>query len=225
MQYTGLGNMSIGRDCHIILTRIVTIHPATPQPRALQQVAQVIERGGVVAYPTDTTYGIGCDIRNPKAIERIYRLKNKNKKDTLSFVCADLSHLADYAVVSNTGFRLMKRLLPGPYTFVLKATKLPPRVLQTRQKTVGIRVPDHAVPRALVDLLGHPIVSTTANISGEMAIADPHEIAERLGHDLDLVIDVGPIVGELSTVVEIADDGVTILREGKGVQAFSDDLR
>jgi tRNA threonylcarbamoyl adenosine modification protein (Sua5/YciO/YrdC/YwlC family) len=202
------------------LSRIIAINPVTPQERLLRQVVTELERGGVIAYPTDTTYGIGCDILSGKAIERIYRLKNKSRKDTLSFVCADLSHLDEYAVVSNTGFRLMKRFLPGPYTFVLKATKLPPRVLQTRQKTVGIRVPDHPIPLALVRMLGRPIVNTTANRSGGPPFAHPEEIDDVLGHGIDLIIDGGPLSGELSTVVAVEDDHVTILREGKGVEAL-----
>jgi tRNA threonylcarbamoyl adenosine modification protein (Sua5/YciO/YrdC/YwlC family) len=201
------------------LSRIIAINPVTPQERLLRQVVQVLERGGVIAYPTDTTYGIGCDILSGKAIERIYRLKGKSRKDTLSFVCADLSHLADYAVVGNTGFRLMKRLLPGPYTFVLKATKLPPRVLQTGQKTVGIRVPDHPIPLALVHMLGRPIVNTTANRSGGSPFVHAEDIDEVLGHGIDVIIDGGPIAGGLSTVLEIQDDRVTVLREGAGLEA------
>jgi len=203
------------------VSRIIAINPVTPQERLLRQVVTVLEQGGVIAYPTDTTYGVGCDILNAKAIERIYRLKGKSRKDTLSFVCADLSHLADYAVVSNAGFRLMKRLLPGPYTFVLKATKLPPRVLQTSQKTVGIRVPDHPIPLALVRMLGRPIVNTTANRSGGPPFTHPEDIDEVLGHGIDLIIDGGPIAGTLSTVVAIEGEEVNVLREGKGMEALA----
>jgi tRNA threonylcarbamoyl adenosine modification protein (Sua5/YciO/YrdC/YwlC family) len=202
------------------VSRIIAINPVTPQERLLRQVVAVLEQGGVIAYPTDTTYGVGCDILSGKAIERIYRLKGKSRKDTLSFVCADLSHLADYAVVSNAGFRLMKRLLPGPYTFVLKATKLPPRVLQTSQKTVGIRVPDHPIPLALVQMLGRPIVNTTANRSGGPPFIHAEDIDEVLGHGIDLIIDGGPIAGALSTVVAIEGEEVNVLREGKGMEAL-----
>ncbi len=203
------------------MSRIIAINPVTPQERLLRQVVAVLEQGGVIAYPTDTTYGVGCDILSGKAIERIYRLKGKSRKDTLSFVCADLSHLADYAVVSNAGFRLMKRLLPGPYTFVLKSTKLPPRVLQTSQKTVGIRVPDHPIPLALVRMLGRPIVNTTANRSGGPPFIHAEDIDEVLGHGIDLIIDGGPIAGALSTVVAIEGEEVNVLREGKGMEALA----
>jgi len=203
------------------VSRIIAINPVTPQERLLRQVVAVLEQGGVIAYPTDTTYGVGCDILSGKAIERIYRLKGKSRKDTLSFVCADLSHLADYAVVSNAGFRLMKRLLPGPYTFVLKSTKLPPRVLQTSQKTVGIRVPDHPIPLALVQMLGRPIVNTTANRSGGPPFIHAEDIDEVLGHGIDLIIDGGPIAGALSTVVAIEGEEVNVLREGKGMEALA----
>jgi tRNA threonylcarbamoyl adenosine modification protein (Sua5/YciO/YrdC/YwlC family) len=202
------------------VSRIIAINPVTPQERLLRQVVAVLEQGGVIAYPTDTTYGVGCDILSSKAIERIYRLKGKSRKDTLSFVCADLSHLADYAVVSNAGFRLMKTLLPGPYTFVLKATKLPPRMLQTKQKTVGIRVPDHPIPLALVRMLGRPIVNTTANRSGGTPFTHAEDIDKVLGHGIDLIIDGGPIVDALSTVVAIDGEALTVLREGKGMEAL-----
>jgi len=202
------------------VSRIIAINPVTPQERLLRQVVAVLEQGGVIAYPTDTTYGVGCDILSSKAIERIYRLKAKSRKDTLSFVCADLSHLADYAVVSNAGFRLMKTLLPGPYTFVLKATKLPPRVLQTKQKTVGIRVPDHPIPLALVRMLGRPIVNTTANRSGGPPLTHPEDIDKVLGHGIDVIIDGGTVVDQLSTVVGIEGEEMTVLREGKGLEAL-----
>jgi tRNA threonylcarbamoyl adenosine modification protein (Sua5/YciO/YrdC/YwlC family) len=204
-----------------ILSRIITINPINPQPRLLKQAVAVLEQGGVIAYPTDTTYGIGCDIKNTRAIERIYNLKSKSSKDTLSFICADLSHLADYAVVSTAGFRLMKRLLPGPYTFVLRATKEPPRVLQTKQKTVGIRVPDHPIPHELVRMLGRPIVNTTANISGELPFTHPEDIQDAFGNGIDLIIDGGDIRGDLSTVVQVQDSEVTILREGKGMEELT----
>ncbi|MFQ5510084.1 MAG: L-threonylcarbamoyladenylate synthase [Leptospirillia bacterium] len=202
------------------MARLLAINSENPQPRLLAQAVAVLEKGGVVAYPTDTTYGIGCAIDSAKAIERIYRLKSKDRKDTLSFICADLSHLADYAVVSNVGFRLMKRLTPGPYTFVLKATKLPPSALQTRQKSVGIRIPDHPIPLALVQMLGRPIVNTTANISGQSPFIHPEDIQDVLGHDLDMIIDGGPISGDLSTVLTMEDGELEVLRAGKGMEAL-----
>jgi tRNA threonylcarbamoyl adenosine modification protein (Sua5/YciO/YrdC/YwlC family) len=203
------------------VSRILSINPVNPQDRLLKQAVEVLSRGGLIAYPTDTTYGIGCDIEQVKAIERIYQLKSKSRKDTLSFICADLSHLADYAIVSNSCYRQMKRLLPGPYTFVLKATKLPPRALHTRQKTVGIRVPDHPIPLRLVELLGRPIVNTTANISGQAPLMCAEEIQEVLGHGVDLIIDGGPIEGSLSTVVAFEDDQLSVLREGKGMEQLT----
>ncbi|MDH4229363.1 MAG: L-threonylcarbamoyladenylate synthase [Nitrospirota bacterium] len=202
------------------MARILSINPVNPQERLLRQVVEVLEKGGLIAYPTDTTYGIGCDIRDPRAIDRIYQLKSKDRKATLSFICSDLSHLADYAVVSNTGFRMMKRLLPGPYTFVLRATKLPPKVLQTRQRSVGIRVPDHPIPLELVRLLGHPVVNTTANVSGQAPFTHAEDILDAFGHGLDLIIDGGPLAGELSTVIEIDEENYTVLRAGKGMEVF-----
>lgn len=197
--------------------QILKIHPTHPQQRLLDQALDALKKGAVVAYPTDTCYGLGCSIQEKKAIDEIYRIKRVPKDKPLSFICSDLSHIADYAHVSNKAYKLMRMLLPGPYTFVLPASRLVPKMLQSKRKQVGIRVPDHKVTLELVRQLGNPIVSTTCQLSDDdEPCMDVWEIKERLDHCIDFAIDGDFIYPEVSTVVAIEDDNVTILREGKG---------
>ena len=148
------------------MAEIITIHPARLKGRHIQHAADTLRRGGVIIYPTDTIYGLGCDITNKQAIDRIRRIKGRDAKKPMSFVCADLTNVSQYAHISNFAYRILKRHLPGAYTFVLPASRQTPRLLQTKQKTVGLRVPDHPVPLALVQELGSPIDSTSATRSG-----------------------------------------------------------
>ena len=202
--------------------RILNIHPVTPQQRLLDEVVDFIRQGGVMAYPTDTCYGLGCSIHEKKAIDKIYQIKRQSDKKPLSFICSDLKHIADYALVSNRAYKLMRRLLPGPYTFVLPATRLVPKLLQNKRKQVGIRVPDHNLVLEIVRQLGHPIISTTCRAADDQtACMDVRDIKERFGHVIDLAIDGDLIYPEVSTVVRIEDDQIEILREGKGdIQPF-----
>jgi len=195
---------------------LLAINPDTPQPRLVARVAEVLKAGGVIAYPTDTTYGIGCSIFQKKGIERIYQLKQRERKKPFSFICADLSEVARYARVSNYAYKVMKRLLPGPYTFVLDATSIVPDLLQTRQKTVGVRIPDNQICLAIVRELGNPIVTTSANRSGDEPIGDPLEIERDLGRQLDLVVDGGLLPPDVSSVVSLIDDVPAVLRAGIG---------
>jgi tRNA threonylcarbamoyl adenosine modification protein (Sua5/YciO/YrdC/YwlC family) len=195
---------------------LIEINPDNPQQRLIGQVVEVLEQGGVIAYPTDTTYGIGCSIFNKKGVERIYQIKQRERKKPFSFICPTLSEVAKYAKVSNFAFKLMKRLLPGPYTFVMEATGIVPDLLQTRQKTVGIRMPDNAICMALVTSLGHPIVTTSANLSGEEPIGDPLEVFESMGKQLDVVIDGGVLPPDVSSVVSLLGDSPQVLRRGVG---------
>jgi tRNA threonylcarbamoyl adenosine modification protein (Sua5/YciO/YrdC/YwlC family) len=151
---------------------LIEINSENPQPRLLAQAVQLLEKGGIIAYPTDTTYGIGCSIFNKRGIERIYLLKQREKKKPFSFICSDISEVARYSKVSNYSFKILKRYLPGPYTFVLNASSVVPDLLVTKQKTVGIRIPNNKICLALVEQLGHPIITTSANISGEEPIRD-----------------------------------------------------
>jgi tRNA threonylcarbamoyl adenosine modification protein (Sua5/YciO/YrdC/YwlC family) len=196
---------------------ILTLHPEHPAPRLVQRAVDALAAGGLVAYPTDTYYGIGCDLHSRKAIDRLYQLKGRDKKKPLSFLVPDLSDVARYAVVSNFAYRVMRRLTPGPYTFVLPATRLVPDMMTTRQKQVGIRVPDSALARALAQGLGGPLVTTSAARpeDGE-PLVDPRDIKEELGHGLDLVLDGGLLPAEPSTVLSLLDDQIEVLRLGKG---------
>ena len=195
---------------------VISINPENPQPRLIARVVEVLEKGGVIAYPTDTTYGIGCSILNKKGIERIYLLKQREKKKPFSFICSDLSEVTRYARVSNFAFKIMKRHLPGPYTFVLEATSVVPDLLMTRQKTVGIRIPDNPICLAIVSQLGHPIITTSANRSGEEPIGQPLAVEADLGKQLDMVVDGGLLTADVSSVVSLIGDVATVLRKGVG---------
>lgn len=195
---------------------LLAINPENPQMRLILRVKEVLERGGIISYPTDTTYGIGCSIFNKRGIERIYQLKRREKKKPFSFICADLSEVARYAKVSNFAFKTMKRLLPGPYTFVMDAASTVPDLLITRQKTVGIRIPDNRICLEIVRSLEHPIVTTSANRSGEEPIGDPQLIIDEMGNDLDLIIDGGILPADVSSVVSLIGDRPEVLRAGVG---------
>jgi tRNA threonylcarbamoyl adenosine modification protein (Sua5/YciO/YrdC/YwlC family) len=195
---------------------IININPQNPQLRLIKRVIEVLKKGGVIGYPTDTIYGIGCDLFNKEAIERIYRLKKHNRNKPLSFICSNLKDISRYAYVSNYAYKTMRRLLPGAYTFILEATKLVPKMVMTKQKTVGIRVPGNPICLALVRELGHPIISTSVYRPDEELYSDPREIEERFGKSLDLVIDGGIIVAEHSSVIDLTDEVPEVIRRGKG---------
>lgn len=194
---------------------ILEINPDHPEPRKIQKAVDILERGGVVAYPTDAVYGIGCDAANKAAVEKLHQVKGMPKGKQLAFVCADLSDISRYAVVDNAAFRLLKRALPGPYVFILDATREVPKLALTKQKTVGIRVPNHEIPRALCRALGRPLLSSTANLPGEEPMLDPHEIDEAFPR-LDLVLD-GGVCGVIpTTVVDLTSGEAVVVREGVG---------
>ena len=196
---------------------LLEINPDNPQPRLIAQVARCLREGGVIAYPTDTTYGIGCSIFNKKGLERIYQVKQRDKRKPFSFICSDLSEVSRYARLSNMAFKAMKRCLPGPYTFVLEASREVPDLLTTRQKTVGIRIPDNRICMAIVQELGAPIVTTSANLSGEEPVGDPFEIQRLFGNGLDLVVDGGLLTTDVSTVINMVGDRPEVLRQGAGL--------
>ncbi|KIH76794.1 translation factor SUA5 [Geoalkalibacter ferrihydriticus] len=195
---------------------VLSINSQNPQARLIHQVVETLKQGGVVAYPTDTTYGIGCDIFNKKGVKNIFQIKKRDLRKPFSFICADMSDVANYAQVSNFAFKIMKRHLPGPYTFVLEATRIVPDSLVTKQKTVGIRIPENPIALSIVRELGHPLVTTSANISGEDVYHDPLDIEEKLGRMLDIVIDGGILRGDPSSVISLIGDRIEVLREGAG---------
>lgn len=197
---------------------LVRIYPENPDPRRIRQVCDILLNGGIIIYPTDTVYGIGCDITQSKAIEKIARLKGLNpEKTTFSFICSDLSHIADYtSPISNDIFKLMKRNLPGPFTFILNANSNVPKILKSRRKTVGIRVPDNPIIREIVRELGNPILSTSVYDEDEIIeyTTDPELIHEKYEDLVDLVIDGGYGDNIASAVIDCTGDVVEILRSG-----------
>jgi tRNA threonylcarbamoyl adenosine modification protein (Sua5/YciO/YrdC/YwlC family) len=198
------------------MAQFFSIHPENPQSRLIDQATRILIDGGVIAYPTDTVYGIGCDIFSKQAIERIFAIKGKSHKSPLSFICPDLKDISKYAHVSNAAYKVMRRLLPGPYTFILKGTRLVPKLMMTPQKTVGIRVPDNKISLNLLQNFGHPLVSTSANFGNEDIFTDPEEIDIRMGHALDLIIDGGVLGTTPSSVIDLIEEPFRILRQGKG---------
>ncbi len=193
----------------------VEVNARHPEPRKIQRAAQALAQGEVIVYPTDTVYAIGCALGHKRAIDRIYHLTGKDESQLLTLVCADLSDIARYAVLENPQYRLLKRLLPGAYTFILPATREVPRMLIGKRKTVGIRVPDHAVSRALVSALEAPLVSTSASYRGEEPLNDPTEIVARF-KGIELVLDAGYCGVIPSTVVDLTGAEPLVVREGAG---------
>lgn len=195
---------------------LLQIHPDHPEPRKIKQAVDALEQGEVIAYPTDTVYGLGCDLFNKKAIDKLYRIKGMDRARPLAFICPDLSDIARYAIVENPTYRILKRMLPGPYCFILEATREVPRLVQSKRKTVGIRIPNHEVILAVTRALGRPVISTTANLPGEEeAIIDPDEIDDNF-HGLAMVLDIGACGKTPTTVVDLTTTPPTIVREGAG---------
>ena len=193
----------------------ISVDERWPNARQIERVAQIIESGGLVVYPTDTIYGLGCDMMNRKSVERVYEMKGKNRKHPLSCICPDLKNIARVAVGSNIAYRLMKRILPGAYTIILPAAREVPRMMMSKTATVGIREPDHAVTRMLVERLENPIVTTSVPSPEHVAFSDPDEIARRLPF-LDAIVDCGLIAPEPSTIIDLTTDVPRLIRQGKG---------
>ncbi|MFC1837522.1 L-threonylcarbamoyladenylate synthase [Thermodesulfobacteriota bacterium] len=196
---------------------IISINPDNPQLRHIKQIAQKLRNGAVICYPTDTVYGIGCDIFNQKAIKKIFQIKNRPKHKPFSFMCSSLKNVSDYGHVSNMAYRIMRKALPGPYTFVLSASKIVPKIMTTKQKTVGIRVPDNNICQALIEELGNPILTTSAILDKEGdPLSEAYEFDELLGNQVDLVIDGGMVYPDPSTIVSFTGEEPEVLRQGKG---------
>jgi tRNA threonylcarbamoyl adenosine modification protein (Sua5/YciO/YrdC/YwlC family) len=195
---------------------IVPVNPLHPEPRKIRRAVEALEAGEVIAYPTDTVYGLGCDILNKRAIDRLYQIKGMSPSQQLAFICADLSNIARYAIVENQVYRVLRRFLPGPYCFILEATREVPKILQSKRKTVGIRVPNHEIIRAVTQELGRPIISTTAQRpDDEQPQVDPHEI-DAAFKGLGLVLDGGAGGLVPTTVIDLTKSPPEILRQGAG---------
>ncbi len=200
---------------------ILQINQLHPQPRHIARVADVLRTDGVIVYPTDTVYGLGCDIKSKKALDRVRRIKKIDPKRHLSFVFADLKTISQYAQVSDNAYKILRRYLPGPYTFVLKATRLVPRIVLTKRNEVGIRIPDNRICQALVTELGNPILSSSVRMPDDQLLDDPRVIDGMYKGQVDLVIDGGVFLPEPSSIISLLEEEPKVLRAGKGdVAAF-----
>jgi len=192
------------------------INPQNPQDRLIRKVVEILKNGGVVVYPTDTYYGIGCDILNKKAIEKIYQLKQRDQSKPFSFICSGLKNISHYAKVSNYAYKTMRRLLPGPYTFILEGSRLVPKIMLTKRRTAGIRVPDNPICLKLVEELGNPIITTSATMPDGSIFNDATLIHDYFKGRIDLVIDGSVIPGQPSSVISLIDDIPEVIRKGMG---------
>ena len=200
---------------------ILQVDPDHPEPRRIKRIAEVLRSGGVIAYPTDTVYGLGCDINSKKALERVRRIKKIDSKRHLSFVFSDLKLIADYAQVTDFSYKILRKYLPGAYTFVLEATRLVPRIVVTKKKEVGIRIPDNKICIALVSEVGNPILSSSVRLPDDQLLDDPREIGDLYSGQVDLVVDGGVFMPQPSSVISLLHDEPTVIRVGKGdVSAF-----
>ncbi len=195
---------------------LININQQNPQQRLIQKVVDILKSGGVVVYPTDTFYGIGCDIMNKRAIERIYQIKQRNKSKPFSFICSGLKNISHYAKVSNYAYKTMKRLLPGPYTFILEGSKLVPKIMLTKRKTAGIRVPDNPICLALVKGLGNPVITTSATKPDGTIFHDASLVHDYFGNRIDAVVDGSIVPGRPSSVILLIDDIPEVIRKGLG---------
>lgn len=200
------------------VARLIEIHPTHPQPRQVASVVQIIRSGGLIAYPTDSSYAFGCHIGDAKAINRIHRIRRTDKTHNFTLICRDLSEISLYARVDNWAYRLIKSLTPGPYTFILPANREVPKRLQNpKRRTIGLRVPDHPLVQAMLDTLAEPIMSSTLLLPGdEHPMTDPLEIEARIGHQIDAVIEAGPVGIEPTSVVDMTNGYAKVLRVGRG---------
>lgn len=200
------------------MSQFFVIHSVTPQKRLIRRAVEIIDQGGLIVYPTDSCYALGCHIGDKHAMQRIRKIRKLDDKHHFTLVCRDLSELSNYAIVDNSAYRLMKRCTPGPYTFLLKATHEVPRRLQTpKRKTIGLRVPDHQIALQLCEELGQPLMSSTLILPGDLEpLSDPLNMREVLEHDVDLVIDGGYCGVQATTVIDLMDSTPIILRQGKG---------
>lgn len=203
----------------------IPVHHDTPEPRYVRKAVEILRAGGIVIYPTDTVYGMGCSVENKNAIERIHLIKRQRPDRPFSFVCSDLTHIAEYAQVSNLAFKTMKHLIPGPYTFILPAARMKqlPKILISRRKTVGIRVPDSPLTQALVRELGHPILSTSVTGANGEVLTDPDLIADLLNNVVQMILDAGELHSDQSTVIDLTGDRPEIVRRGAGDTSMFDD--
>jgi tRNA threonylcarbamoyl adenosine modification protein (Sua5/YciO/YrdC/YwlC family) len=200
------------------VAKLLEIHPDNPQPRGIAEIVETIREGGLIAYPTDSSYAFGCHIGDKRAMDRIRRIRRTDKNHNFTLVCTDLSEIGTYARVDNWAYRLIRAMTPGPYTFILPATReVPKRLQHPKRRTIGLRVPDHTLVRAMLEALGEPIMSSTLLLPGdELPLTDAHDIEERIGHEIDLIIDAGPTGIEPTSVIDLSEGTARVLRVGRG---------
>lgn len=200
------------------MARLIEIHPTDPQSRLVASVVQAIHSGAVIAYPTDSSYAIGCHIGDKPAMDRIRRIRRTDKDHNFTLVCSDLAEISQYARIDNWAYRMIRSMTPGPYTFILPATRgVPKRLQNPKRRTIGLRVPDHAVVRAMLDTLGEPIMSSTLTLpDDDMPLTDALQIEERIGHEIDVIVDAGPAGIEPTSVIDLSGDTPEVLRVGRG---------
>lgn len=205
------------------MAKLIEIHPVDPQPRRVAGIVEIIRNGGLIAYPTDSSYAFGCHIGDKRAIDRIHRIRRTDKSHNFTLICSDLSEISSYARVDNWAYRLIKSMTPGPYTFILPATREVPKRLQNpKRRTIGLRVPDHPLVHAILEGLGEPIMSSTLTLPGDdMPLTDPLEIEARIGHQIDAIVDAGQTGIEPTSVIDLTSGVAEVLRQGRGdVSAF-----
>ena len=200
------------------MARLVEIHPTDPQPRRIAEIAATIRSGGLIAYPTDSSYALGCHIGDKRAMDRIRRIRQTSKDHNFTLVCSDLSEISLYAKIDNWAYRFIRSHSPGPYTFILQATREVPKRLQNpRRRTIGLRVPDHAIVQAILETLGEPIMSSTLTLPGDdKPLTDVHEIEARIGHQIDMIVGGGPTGIEPTSVIDLSGGTVEVRRAGRG---------
>jgi tRNA threonylcarbamoyl adenosine modification protein (Sua5/YciO/YrdC/YwlC family) len=200
------------------MSQFLQIHPESPQPRLIAQAVQVIRKGGVVVYPTDSGYALGCHLGDKQSVNKIRRIRGLSEKHNFTLICRDLSELGTYAQVDNSAYRLLRSHTPGPYTFILKATsEVPKRLMQAKRRTIGLRVPDNAITQALLAHLDEPLMSVTMMLPGEtLPLTDPYDIKQTLEHELDLIIDGGFCGMEPTSIIDLVEGTPEIIRRGQG---------
>jgi tRNA threonylcarbamoyl adenosine modification protein (Sua5/YciO/YrdC/YwlC family) len=200
------------------MARLVEIHPTDPQPRRIAKVAATIRSGGLIAYPTDSSYALGCQVGNKRAMDRIRRIRKTDKHHNFTLVCKDLSEISLYAKIDNWAYRFVRAHTPGPYTFILRATREVPKRLQNpSRRTIGLRVPDHVIVQSILETLGEPIMSSTLTLPGDdRPLTDVYEIEARIGHQIDMIVDGGTAGIEPTSVIDLSEGAVNVLRVGLG---------
>jgi tRNA threonylcarbamoyl adenosine modification protein (Sua5/YciO/YrdC/YwlC family) len=200
------------------VARLIEIHPTHPQPRLVASIVQIIRGGGLIAYPTDSSYAFGCHIGDKRAMDRIRRIRRTDDTHNFTLVCSDLSEISVYARIDNWAYRMLKSMTPGPYTFILQATREVPKRLQNpKRRTIGLRVPDHPLVHAMLETLGEPIMSSTLSLPGDdRPLTDPAEIEERIGRQIDAIVDAGPTGIDPTSVIDLSEGSAEVLRVGRG---------